>query len=458
MRGRNKNNIVSYVIIIIMLVLVGVGIYIYNSDSFEQNKPVVSIDDRVYWNMKDNLNLTISDDTGLKYYKITYIDGENDKVLESEVLTTPLKNIELSLEAPKLGIFYKKEKVKLIVEVTDISKWNFFQGNSTTKEIELIIDNTKPVANVVANTYAIVRGGSGVVVVEVKDNNLSDMYITFNDKTRFELTPFYKENFYIALIAWPMDIENFGQISLVAKDLANNTTITKVPFFYRESKFRSSNLNISDEFIEQISTEVLTNSNKPIDNDLRARFLRANLELRGENVATIRRVGVSSMDTQMVSSFDITPFKRLHNSQTVAGYGDRRSYFYQEQQIDEQWHLGVDWASVKQAPIYNTNSGKVVFKDYLGIYGNSIIIEHGLGLATLYAHTSSSGVDVGDDIAANTHIANTGATGAVFGDHLHFGVLVQGIEVNPLEWMDKNWIKTRIFDIIQSSKKAIDNK
>lgn len=94
----------------------------------------------------------------------------------------------------------------------------------------------------------------------------------------------------------------------------------------------------------------------------------------------------------------------------------------------------------------------------MGIYGNTIIIDHKMGLATLYAHTSVSKVNAGDEVQANQMIAKTGSTGAVLGDHLHFGVLVQGIEVNPLEWMDKNWIKTRITDILDESKKVIENQ
>jgi len=120
--------------------------------------------------------------------------------------------------------------------------------------------------------------------------------------------------------------------------------------------------------------------------------------------------------------------------------------------------LGMDWASVKHAPIKTTNDGKVIFNDYLGIYGNTIIIDHKLGLQTLYAHTSKSNVTVGQRVSANSIIANTGSTGAVFGDHLHFGVLVQGIEVNPLEWMDRNWIRTRITDVLNEAKKVINSK
>jgi murein DD-endopeptidase MepM/ murein hydrolase activator NlpD len=81
-----------------------------------------------------------------------------------------------------------------------------------------------------------------------------------------------------------------------------------------------------------------------------------------------------------------------------------------------------------------------------------------MGLASLYAHTSTQDVNLGDEVRRNQKIANTGTTGAVMGDHLHFGILVQGIEVNPLEWMDNNWIKNNITKTIQNAKKEIDKK
>ena len=61
-------------------------------------------------------------------------------------------------------------------------------------------------------------------------------------------------------------------------------------------------------------------------------------------------------------------------------------------------------------------------------------------------------------ITSNTEIANSGKSGLALGDHLHFGILVQGVEVRPEEWMDNNWINTNIKDIIKSAKKLIDGK
>ena len=54
-------------------------------------------------------------------------------------------------------------------------------------------------------------------------------------------------------------------------------------------------------------------------------------------------------------------------------------------------------------------------------------------------------------------IANTGKSGLAFGDHLHFGILVQGVEVRPEEWMDKKWLNDNIYEIIKSAKKVMDN-
>ena len=152
---------------------------------------------------------------------------------------------------------------------------------------------------------------------------------------------------------------------------------------------------------------------------------------------------------------DIKPFKRLRGSKTVAGYGERRHYYLNNEKINEAWHLGIDWASVKKAPVRVSNNGEIVYRDYLGLYGNTVIVNHGLGLYSLYAHTSSQSVNLGDQVTAGQKIANTGATGAVFGDHLHFGILVQGVEVNPIEWLDGNWIKTRITDILKSGEAQI---
>jgi murein DD-endopeptidase MepM/ murein hydrolase activator NlpD len=118
--------------------------------------------------------------------------------------------------------------------------------------------------------------------------------------------------------------------------------------------------------------------------------------------------------------------------------------------------MGLDLASKAMAEIKPQNGGEVVFADYNGLYGNMPLIHHGLGLYTLYGHCSSVSVSQGDSVSPGQVIARTGKSGYAMGDHLHFGALVQGVEVRPQEWMDKKWIKLNITKVIKDAKKMID--
>ena len=454
-----KKNKKSPIGILIGLLIIAIGLaYLYLSPAFEQNKPTIESPKSIYWNLKSKVKIKIKDDTGIKYYKITFKDGKKDIILDQKIMDSTAKELVVEVTPPKLDMFYKGNKSLLEIEVVDNSKWNFLEGNKKLKIIDVQIDTKKPTANVLGNSRYIQRGGSAVVIVKVKDDNLRDAFISFNDTEQFRLTPFYKEDYYMALIAWPMDIANFDRVNLVVNDKANNKTITKVPLYIQKKNYKTDNIKLSEKFINNVSASVLEQSFEPIPAETKDIFVYSNSKLRDKNVQTIKETVLKNSSNDRVDSFDIKPFKRLRGSKTVASYGDRRHYYLDGEKINEAWHLGIDWASVKKAPIRINNDGIVIFKNYLGLYGNSIIIDHGMGLSSLYAHTSSQYVDVGEDLSANTKIANTGSTGAVFGDHLHFGILIQGIEVNPIEWMDRNWIKVRVTDVVKKAKKDIDGK
>ncbi|WP_298749918.1 M23 family metallopeptidase [uncultured Arcobacter sp.] len=455
---RSKSNFGKILFFIFLVAGFAAGGFVYLSPMFEKNPPKVKFNDNIYWNLKSKLNLTISDDSGIKFYKVIFKDGNKDIVLDTQVLIESEKVVDLELKAPELDMFFKSTDVQIIVEAIDRSKWNFLEGNKVVKTFNLKIDRKKPEASVITNSFAVRRGGSALVIVKVEDENLKDSYISFNNEQRFDLIPFYKDNYYASLIAWPITMEDFSIVNLIAIDKADNKSITKVPLYIRKLKEKRSKIRISDSFIQNVSTKVLDQSGKEIPNDLVETFIKQNKLLRSQNVAKIEEVSKKYMDKELVNEFDITPFKRLTNAATAGQFGQKRSYYHDNIKIDEAWHLGVDWASIKKADIFTTNKARVIFNDYLGIYGNTIILDHGFGLQTLYAHTSASNVAVGEKVEVNQKIGNTGVSGAVLGDHLHFGVLIQGIEVDPLEWMDKNWIKTRITDILDEAKKVIDNK
>jgi murein DD-endopeptidase MepM/ murein hydrolase activator NlpD len=121
---------------------------------------------------------------------------------------------------------------------------------------------------------------------------------------------------------------------------------------------------------------------------------------------------------------------------------------YQGKKVDEQVHLGFDIAAHEHMPVKAANSGKVIYADRLGIYGNAVVLDHGYGLQTLYGHMSKIDVKVGDMVQKKQSMGLSGSTGMAFGDHVHFSMLVEGVQVNPIEWWDEHWIHDRILSKI----------
>lgn len=457
MRSR-KNSTGKIVFILLFAITAGLGAFVYLSPQFEKNRPVVQFEDKQYWNLKDKLKIKLSDDSGIRYYKVIFKDRNSEKVLAHEVLQTSKNSIELNLAAPKFDMFFKSKEASVIIEAIDNSKWNFFDGNKTRKTYTVYIDKKRPSVDIINHSYAIRKGGSAVVITKIEDENLKEAFVSFGKEQRFELIPFYKENYYMAVIGWSVTQDTFSGVNIVAIDKANNFSKMKVPLYIRSLKMKKSKIRISDSFINNVSTKVIEQSSQEVPLSLSDIFVKQNRDIRAQNVQKILDVSSEYMNKDFVTDFTLERFRRLTNSKTAGHFGQKRNYYHHGEKIDEAWHLGMDWASIKRADIKTSNSGTVIFNDYLGIYGNTIIIDHGFGIQSLYAHTSSSSVNVGDQVSKKQKIANTGTTGAVLGDHLHFGILIQGVEVNPLEWMDKNWIKTRIVDILDDAKKVIDNK
>jgi murein DD-endopeptidase MepM/ murein hydrolase activator NlpD len=135
---------------------------------------------------------------------------------------------------------------------------------------------------------------------------------------------------------------------------------------------------------------------------------------------------------------------QLGNSQVEASFADHRTYLYKGQEVDHQIHLGFDLAVTANVPVVAANSGMVINASWLGIFGNCVIIDHGMGVQSLYGHLSALDVKVGDTVAKGQVIGRSGMTGLAGGDHLHFTMLVGGHPVNPVEWWDTHWIQDRV--------------
>ncbi len=451
---RRKNNSSFGILFVFVLVLVG-GVYLYYSTLFERDAPDISLDTNGYWNLKEPLNLSIKDNSGIKSYRVILQSSSGEKTLYSEQPLVLKNSINMAVEPPRSAYAMKDKIVKIIVEANDASRWNFLKGNSSVKEFELIIDKRRPVLATVVHSYKINKGGSAVVIFKANDENLKDIYIQTNYDKKFIPQPFYKEGYYISLLAWPVNSENF-KATIVASDYAQNISKSYIPLYLKQKNYRISHIKISDKFLKGKIAELAEEfvETQGVQNSLE-QFKIINEDVRAKDEKLIRNI-TSKVSNEMISKFKINRMHPLKNAQVVATFGDHRKYLYEGNYISESYHLGIDLASNAMAEIIPQNGGDIVYSDFNGLYGNMPILSHGLGLYTLYGHCSSVNVNSGDYLNAKNVIARTGKSGYAMGDHLHFGVIVQGVEVRPAEWMDSAWIKLNITDIIDSAKKIID--
>lgn len=100
-----------------------------------------------------------------------------------------------------------------------------------------------------------------------------------------------------------------------------------------------------------------------------------------------------------------------------------------------EFHPGIDIADSWGTPIFATADGTVVFADWDGGYGKIVLIDHGNGIQTAYAHTATMLVTVGQKVSKGQHIADIGSTGASTGPHVHYEVRIGGERVNPLDYV-----------------------
>jgi len=248
----------------------------------------------------------------------------------------------------------------------------------------------------------------------------------------------------VAFFALLHDQDLNTPIVAFARDEAGNEA--KVSFIEKvfPKPFRRSRIEIDDRFLQRVVPEILSHSPElglqPGSGDLVPEFVKINGDLRQLNADKIMALTKQTAPTRLWSS----QFLPLGNAQVEASFADHRTYLYKGKEIDQQVHLGFDLAVTAAIPVAAENAGKVLLAEWLGIYGNCIILDHGMGVASLYGHLSSLDVKAGDTVTKGHILGRSGMTGLAGGDHLHFTMLVGGRAVNPVEWWDSHWIQDRI--------------
>lgn len=247
-----------------------------------------------------------------------------------------------------------------------------------------------------------------------------------------------------ALFAYPWDL-SAGETPVVYASNPTGAT-AKATFWFKlfPKKFRVRDFELTDAFMEKVVNQIDPQGS----GELLDRYLKINRDMRRSNNQTLSDLRFKTEERALWEG----PFARLGKEESL--FADVRNYIYKGKKVDQQVHLGYDLSDVQQAPVRASNHGRVVFANDLGIYGNCIVIDHGYALQSIYGHLSRFEVKEGEMVRKGQIIGRSGATGLAGGDHLHYSMQIDGVQVNPMEWWDHLWLRDRILSKLNPQAQA----
>jgi len=357
------------------------------------------------------------------------------------------ERVELSIDAKALGLASGDAKLRLTAR--DLSWRDFGAGNETTIEVPLSIDYRPPTLTLAPGITYAKRAGSVALVYDVSDDTERDG-VEVGDRF-YPSIPATGEGVpagrRYALFPLAQELESNVKINVIAVDHAGNQTTRTPQINIKDRVYPNETIVLSQRFLDQKVAE-LAGATGVNDSDKLKAFQEINTRIRRENEEKIRSViAVTAPELLFTEAFEQMP-----DSQVRSTFAERRSYLLDGQKISESIHYGYDLASLAGAPIPASNAGRVLFADELGIYGNCVILDHGLGLNTLYGHMSHIDVKVGDTVEKGQTLGQSGQTGLAGGDHLHFAMLLRGVYVDPVEWWDPKWVREHALGPLAAAK------
>lgn len=358
-----------------------------------------------------------------------------------EVITVPLDSRLLGL---------KEGDVEISVSAFDKSLWN----NSSQGDLKLKVDFVKPRIEVLTPQQNSSLGGAELLFYRVVGRSVQSSGVEFGEvkylgAPAVHFDPSFKgyPNVYAVLFPIPYDFnEAKSRFRIFVEDDFGNHAVA--PFNYRiaKRKFTSDTIALTDAFltskIGELYSKVTTAPSTTAAISEAQKFAIINEVLRKENEAKIQEILASSQDDRLWKGV----FGRPMAATPKAGFAEQRTYTYGGSVASRSMHMGMDLAAVAQSPVAAAADGKILFAGDLGIYGYTVIIDHGFGLATLYGHLSTIKGALGDLVAGGTEIGSTGTTGLAGGDHLHFEIRLHGVPVTPIEWWDSKWLNEHVIE------------
>ncbi len=416
---------------------------------WEGGTPAITMDrDFKALGREPSLNLTIRDDgAGLKHVVIRLRQKDEEVVLADDFFRNAERERVYELGSLITGkAHFEDGPATLSVVALDHSLRSFFRGNESELTKEFAFDFSPPRLEVLSGQHYINQGGSECVVYRVSEAEVSGVQVGTHFFPGVPMTE-SEPDMRFALFAFAYDLPSNTAVTVMARDEAGNEVTSSIQQKVFPKAFRSREIVIDDPFLTKVVPEIMSHTPSIQDQgDLVKNFIEINSKLRQENHGTLAKLSGASAPQILWNG----AFLQLSNSQVEAAFADRRTYVYGGQPIDRQDHVGFDLSVVQRTPIEAANDGNVIFAGYFGIYGYAVLIDHGAGLVSLYGHMSSVDVKPGQAVKKKEILGKSGATGLAAGDHLHFGLFLRGVPVNPTEWWDGKWINDHVLDRLKS--------
>ncbi|MCE9641656.1 MAG: M23 family metallopeptidase [Betaproteobacteria bacterium] len=435
--SRSKAAAVVFLLIVIAALAAGAW---YLHPRFEADPPQLSLAPDAEAVGLAPLELQVTDKgAGLKSVTVTLSQGGADTPLAAEQFSPPAGEKKITVSLAKVrGV--KEGPAVLRITARDASLWHWFKGNETVLEKSVTVDITPPTLDLIADDRYVNFGGVGVIVYKASADSATTG-VKMGDYFFPGFAGHVKSHpeYFLALFAHPYNAPPDARPTLVATDKAGNTREMRLAYELKNVKYKKSTIALSDNFLQNkiasLIEDVAARQGTP-----KEQFIAVNKTLRKVNedkITAVTKIATPQMLWQGA-------FAQLSNSKVEANFADYRTYTYQGEPVDSAYHLGYDLSVTRNYPVEASNAGKIAFAAPLGIYGNAVIIDHGLGLFSLYGHLSAIDVKVGDSVTQRQVLGKTGETGLAAGDHLHFGIYLAGLPVLPVEWWDQKWIDDNI--------------
>ncbi|HEY5657854.1 MAG TPA: M23 family metallopeptidase [Myxococcota bacterium] len=399
--------------------------------------------------------LALADDgAGLRSLRVDLVHANGEIALLAEDYpgnlwsggVRPEHAVELTLAPERLSAI--QGDAVLRIAVRDWSWRRAFGGNERLLEVPLRVDLESPRIEISTGLTYASQGGSGAVAYRISEPPARDGVQVGEQFFPGYPRPGGRDGERVALFAIPSDVSENVPVAVVAEDAAGNASRARWPLVVKPRPMPDANVTLSRRFLESVVPRFFERTIAS-DEALIQAFDEVNTRVREANERKVRELLANSA-SEFISDAKL---QQLANSKVTSKFGERRTYFFEGRPVSSAVHYGYDLASFAAAPVTAAAAGRVVYAGELGIYGNCVLVDHGLGLATLYGHLSRLDVAAGERLEQDQRIGLSGDTGLAGGDHLHFAVLVGEAYVDPLEWWDARWVQTHIYSRLQEPRR-----